>query len=214
MSRSSRWVTDYSAFPILVLAAWFEGWRPGELGWGLWVSSYFMVIVWLALIAVFLIREDRGRTFKIASTLAAIIFFGWMLTWAFRFYGDLLDFIYPLIPDPGRIDLGGGTWRNVRPFELWPNLVVGVQEFYIVILVSIFPIIGGVKETWPDTARFRMNPGFAPGGFVRLHFSVMALIGLQIVFRDDPGRHVFFISVILLAIDSLPWHRFARKPKP
>ena len=211
MSKTTHLILDYTAFPVLVLVAWFEGWRPGELAWGLWISSYFMVILWLALMAVYMIREDGGRIFKIASTLAGVVFFGWMVTWAFRFYGDLIDFTYPLIPDPGRIDLGSGTWRNVRPFELWPNLMAGVKEFYIVILVSLYPIIDGVRQTWPDTARFRMSPGFAPGGFVRLHFSVMALIGLQIVFRDDPGHHVFLMCVVLLAIDSLPWQRFTRK---
>jgi len=214
MSKISCLLLDYAAFPVLVLAAWLEGWQPGELAWGLWISSYCMVMVWMVLMAAFLIREDGGRVFRIASTLLMIAVFGWMVTWGFRFYGDLIDFIYPLIPDPGRIDLGGGKWRNLRPFELLPTLKAGIQEFYIIILVSLYPIISGVRQTWPDTARFRTDPGFAPRAFVRLHFRVMALIGLQIAFRADPGPHIFLMSVVLLAIDSLPWHRFARRVKP
>lgn len=211
MPPAIRGLTDYASFGVLVLAAWIEGWKPGELAWGLWVSSFFMVMVWLVVMTIYLIRADGGRVFKAISTLFGGAVMVWMLIWAFRFYGDLLDFVVPLIPDPGRIDLGGGRWRNVRPFELWPTLLAGVQEFYVVILVSLYPLIHGIRRTWPNADKFRMSPGFAPGGLVRLHFSVMALIGLELVFKDEPGRHVFMMSVVLLAIDSFPWHRFTRQ---
>ena len=49
MAESFRRWADYAAFPILVLAAWLEGWHPGELAWGLWVSSYFMVMIFASL---------------------------------------------------------------------------------------------------------------------------------------------------------------------
>ena len=170
-----------------------------------------MVMAWLAILFVYLTKADGFRIIKVASTLAGVVFFGWLIVWAFRFYGELLDFGYPLLPDPGRIHVEGTTWRNVRPFELWPTLVAGVREFYLVVLVSLLPLVSGVWRTWPNTDLFRMNPGFTGVSYAHLHFTVMALMALQIAFPMAHGRDAFIASAAVLAINYFPWQLLTRQ---
>lgn len=210
-TSANRAVIDLAGYAVLLGMAWVQAWTPGKLGWGLWVSAFIMVMAWLAIMFVYLAKADGFRVIKTASTLAAIAFAGWMIVWLFRFYGELLDFGYPLLPDPGRIHVEGTTWRNVRPFELWPTLVAGVRQFYVVVLVSLLPLVSGVRRTWPNADLFRMNPGFTGVSYARLHCTVMALMALQIVFPTAQGRDAFIASAVVLTINYFPWQLLTRR---
>lgn len=205
MGSTLRILSDLTSFAVLLLAARIAEWTPGELAWGLWVAGFAMVVTWLLILTVLLIREDGVGVTRTGGVLVAAAIFAWGLVWIYRFYGEMLDFAFPLIPDPGRVHVGGTTWRHVRRFELWPNLVAGLRQLWVVVGVSLLPLVPGLLRGWPDAAKFRLDPGFRPGAFGRLHFTVMALAALQIVFRDDPGAHTFAFSAAILTINYFPW---------
>ncbi len=210
---SLRLLPDLASFAALLLMAWLAAWTPGELAWGLWTSSFLMVAVWLVIMAVLLVKQDGFGVLKTGGVLLAVALTGWALVWVYRFYGELLDFGFPLLPDPGRVHVRDNTWRNVRAFALWPTLVAGVQQFYAVIILSLLPLIPGLRRTWPDPDKFRMDPGFTGVSFVCLHFTVMALMFLQMVLGNPSEDSARVMSSAVLTINYFPWQVLASRSR-
>ena len=209
-----QFLPELASFALLLCAARLEGWTPGDLAWGLWLSSFMMIITWLVLMAMLSIRADRGRLGRTAGALLAVGLTGWATVWLYRFYGEMLDLGFPLPPDPGRVHVGGTTWRNVRPFALAPTLVAGLRQYWIVVVVSLLPLIPGLLRTWPDADAFRRDPGFRAGAFARLHLTIMALMALQIFVGEAADGHAFLFSAAILTINYFPWPQDAAATQP
>ena len=60
---------DLAGFALLLLMAWVQAWTPGQLAWALWTSGFLMLMAWLAITAVYLMKEDGLRPFKLAGQL-------------------------------------------------------------------------------------------------------------------------------------------------
>jgi len=205
MNTPFRFLPELVGFAVLLLVAWRAQWTPGELAWGLWTAGFVLASIWLLVMTAMLVKQEGFGALKTGGTLLVTGLMAWVVVWLYRFYGDLLDLAFPLMPDPGRIFISGATWRNVRPFEFWLTLATGLQHFYVVAVVSLLPLAAGVWRAWPDSARFRTDPAFGGGSFVRLHVTVMLLIALQIFL--GAGRPAFVFSVAILAINYFPWQR-------
>lgn len=208
-SRQMRLFSDSASFVVVLLIAWWARWSPGELAWGLWVSGFVVLMAWLLVMALLLVWQDGFAPMKTGGVLLAVGLTGCGLCWVYRFYGEMIDLGFPLLPDPGRVYMGGTTYRNVRPFELWPTVIAAMSEFYVMVAVSLLPMIPGLQRAWPDPDKFRMEPGLSGLSFARMHFTVMALAALEIFLRDDPAAHNFVFSAAILTINYFPWHVFA-----
>lgn len=205
MNTLFRFLPELAGFAVLLSVAWLARWTPGELAWGLWTSGFVLVAIWLLVMTAMLVKQEGFGPLKTGGTLLVTGLTAWALVWLYRFYGDLLDLAFPLVPDPGRVFVSGTTWRNVRPFEFWSTLAVGLQQFYVVAAVSLLPLAAGIRRAWPDAGRFRTDSGFGGASFVRLHVAVLLLLALQMFF--GAGRRAFVLSVVILAINYFPWQR-------
>ena len=73
------------------------------------------------------------------------------------------------------------------------------------VAVTLIPLIPALRRTWPSADKFSRDPDIGGSAFVRMHCTVIALVILQIIFHDAPGRHVFLLSAGVLTINYFPW---------
>lgn len=205
MNPSLRPLFGLAGYMVLLPLAWWQEWQPGELAWGLWISGLAMIAVWLLVMSALLVIETDFVPLKMGGILVGMGAFACGLGWIYAFYGELLDLGFPLTPDPSREFIGGTTWRNVRPFEFWPAVGAATRLYYFVIALALLPLITGLQRGRWQADKFRHAPEFSGASFVRLHFTVLALIGLQIAFQGEPSQNTFWFSAAILTINFFPW---------
>ncbi|HVU23595.1 MAG TPA: hypothetical protein VHE13_05665 [Opitutus sp.] len=203
-AKARRVVTGLAGYALLLGLAWWVPWTPGELAWGLWISGLVVLELWVVVMAGLRVKEARYNPGMAVAMLLWIGVLGWVLVWVYGLYGEMLDLGFPLVPDPGRVHVGGTTWKNVRPFEFWPAARLALREFYAVIAVTLVPVVTGLKKEHLTVKAFRRAPGFDGGSIIRLHLTVMALVLLQIALQGQTQRYAFLLSAVILTINFFP----------
>jgi hypothetical protein len=205
MNPSLRPLLGLAAYVVLLALAWIQGWHPGNLVWGLWISGFVMVGIWLVVMSGLLVLETRFDPLKTGGLLVGMAALAGGLVWLYDFYGEMLELAFPLAIDSGREFTTGGTEPNERTFPFWPSAAFAARHYFFVIVLTLLPLLTGFRRSQLQADRFRHTPEFNGASFARLHLTILALAGLQIAFRDDPTAHTFWFSAAVLTINFFPW---------
>lgn len=201
MNPSLRPLLSLAGYVALLPLAWWRGWQPGDLAWGLWVGGFVMIAIWLLLMSALLAIETGFDPLRTGGVLAGMTAFGCGLAWVYAFYGELLDTVFPLVAD----GFGTTSWPAARDFEFWPAMATALRHYYGVIALALLPLLTGLRRDRLQADKFRQAPEFSGASLCRLHLTVLALIGLQVAFRSEPSHHTFWFSAAILTLNFFPW---------